>query len=355
MKLKLHKLLIFVFIISLLNCFSIFAKSKGEWINLNGKYIYSIPNQNDIDFYRLLKDSGTSYLIKFSIGNKTYPYCLCNGFFIIEEATKDKFLYYFDDQGYLKTNTKFNNGFYSNEKGIICDSSNSIINMKSYTKDAIETLVISQIGKGTVTGNSSLSKYSPPDRPRYFNQVMWFSQAYGNTYKESSPWFNVPYRNSTIGNSGCTITSLAMIVNYLNGGLNSDKWITPEELLNKLKAKYPYFSSPGLGTSPLVAVYYVCQEYGLKCVKYSKGDDIATNIANHHLYLAGIGKGEFAQGDHTIVLADVNPYTKGFYINDPGVWGELHKERYTNEYTLDFLINNANLRIDDLFEFWKEA
>ena len=64
--------------------------------------------------------------------------------------------------------------------------------------------------------------------------IVYMSQGGGQS------WSNVPFGGGTIATSGCSVTSLAMVLSYLKEGEDSDAldtWIYPSDIVSAITKK----------------------------------------------------------------------------------------------------------------------
>lgn len=118
--------------------------------------------------------------------------------------------------------------------------------------------------------------------------------------QSDSRWSNYPFGSSTIGPSGCGITSLAMIVATLK-----DKTVTPITVSDWVSPRGGYI--PGTGSSWQVVFIDAPAHFGLKSRPIST--DYATAIktiqGGGYVIASGTGSAPFSSGGHISVLRGV--------------------------------------------------
>lgn len=156
--------------------------------------------------------------------------------------------------------------------------------------------------------------------------IVYYSQG-GN-----APWANVAFGGGNIASSGCSITSLAMIVSYLKGGTDKDSWVFPSDIVQKIQdatGNYNFFyvgdSGQSWGIMSAVASYY-----GLTCSGISSNSIVASLAAGKPVIMS-CKPGEFTQKGHFIVLTGI---TEDGYIvvNDPS-----HPDKSYKKYPASYI------------------
>lgn len=142
--------------------------------------------------------------------------------------------------------------------------------------------------------------------------IPYFSQGSG------APWAGLQFGGGNIGSSGCSITSLAMVVSYLTAGTDKEGWVYPSDIRAMIAAKnggnHNAFYVSGQGAShdimPSVAGYY-----GLTCGAISSSSIVAA-LQRGQPVIMSCAPGEFTKKGHYIVLTGLT--ADGLItVNDP--------------------------------------
>jgi hypothetical protein len=156
------------------------------------------------------------------------------------------------------------------------------------------------------------------------------------SYDQTDPkWSNHPYGadKSSIGESGCGPTSLAMIAATLLG----DNSITPVTIADRYGAQY-HQDGTVWSLMPVFA-----RDYGLKYQDLGTNLQAAADVLKGGgLVLISVDPGYFTSQGHFMVLRAVTPDGTAFYINDPNGKGR-HGDSETRSFTTDFLVNEGSM------------
>ena len=171
--------------------------------------------------------------------------------------------------------------------------------------------------------------YSVPDNGGSM-PIVYFSQSGGQ------PWSSVPFGGGNIASSGCSITSLSMVVSYLTGGTDKDSWVYPSDIVSMIQAKtgnYNHFYAGDSGQSwtifPAVAGYY-----GLHCSQISESSIVSSLTAGKPVIMSCVA-GEFTKKGHFIVLTGLTD--DGYIVvNDPS-----HPDKSGKKYTANYIISQG--------------
>ncbi|HEX7260121.1 MAG TPA: serine hydrolase [Candidatus Saccharimonadia bacterium] len=148
-------------------------------------------------------------------------------------------------------------------------------------------------------------------------------------------WASKPYGTgkSSIGASGCGITSLAMIVRTLKGGTE-----TPLTLANKYGDEYHTFGT-AWSLFPVFAEDYnlTMRDIGLNL------DEAEKTIRNGGLVLISVDPGYFTGAGHFMVLRKVSESGDSFYLADPNGKG-IHGDSETRAFSRSFLQGQGALK-----------
>ena len=164
-------------------------------------------------------------------------------------------------------------------------------------------------------------------------KIVYFTQGSG------AEWANVPFGGGTIASSGCSVTSLAMVLSYLKGGSSSSGWIYPNEIVAAIADKYgnynrfyvaPY-GQDGHGLFPAMAPYF-----GVSCSEISSSS-IMNALKGGRPVIMSCVPGEFTRQGHFIVLTGLSP--DGYImVNDPN---GSHADKSYKKYTLNEIQKNG--------------
>lgn len=240
-------------------------------------------------------------------------------FFGIYNGT-DKWVHITSDQGAVEGSTSIYTKYYRLNESYASAKINFSDEFNSVNTSTAQDL-------GIVASN-----YSIPNNGGN-NPVVYFSQS-GN-----QPWSSVKFGGGTISTSGCSVTSLAMVISYLKGGTDNSKWVYPSDVVSMIENKTGsrntfYVSSSGQswGIMSAVAGYY-----GLKCSQISSSSIISALNAGHPVIMS-CHSGEFTRNGHFIVLTGVTD--DGYVVlNDPN---SNHANKSGKKYTVSYLTTQAN-------------
>jgi hypothetical protein len=138
-------------------------------------------------------------------------------------------------------------------------------------------------------------------------------------------WKFKPYGISTVGKSGCGITSMTMILDGLVPDLN----LIPPEVAKWSADRGHYV--PGAGTAwslfPALA-----KEYNLNIKNLSRGNpqEILNELSKGHPVLVSMSAGHFTRGAHLIVLRGVTDDGK-IIVSDPA---SLNRSKQTWDFSI---------------------
>ena len=142
---------------------------------------------------------------------------------------------------------------------------------------------------GDVNINASL--FEIPDNGGSM-PIPYYSQGSG------APWAGVAFGGGNIASSGCSITSLAMVISYLNGGTDKDGWTFPSDVVSMIQQRtgnYNHFYVGDSGQSwsimPAVAGYY-----DIKCESIGSSSIVAS-LASGRPVIMSCKPGEFTKKD----------------------------------------------------------
>lgn len=147
-------------------------------------------------------------------------------------------------------------------------------------------------------------------------------------------WPNEPYATSTIAESGCGPSSLAMVLSVLkNEIITTPDLIAVMNTMGEANGSSYWYYCPGAGSYHTIFPR-VAEEYGVQC-RDNIGNDIATlesELKQGHFIIAGLGSGRiYTGGGHFIVIRRIDE-NGNIYINDsagifdmntPYTWDDL--------------------------------
>lgn len=198
------------------------------------------------------------------------------------------------------------------------DTSNNPAGAQAATDTVTSGCNISSAGElgWNITGNNKMVSYDQTD-PKYSNHP------YGTG-------------KSSIGESGCGPTSIAMVVSTLSGKTS----INPITIADKYGDKYHGQGGTSWDIFPAVA-----KDYNLNMVNLGKDlNKVPAIIKSGGLVIISVGTGYFTPTSHLMVIRAVTKDGTGFYINDPNGdgWG-LHQTE-TKPFDAKFLNGEGALK-----------
>ncbi|MCD8083868.1 MAG: C39 family peptidase [Clostridiales bacterium] len=137
-----------------------------------------------------------------------------------------------------------------------------------------------------------------------------------------SPWASIPFGSGTIASSGSSVTSLAMVLTYLQCGLDEndeDGIITPDEVVKTIASNndgdYNKFYVANAGQNwdifPSVANYY-----GVNCEQIDS-DSVFSSLQEGRPVIMACRPGILTSGGHFVVLTGYDEANDQIYMNDP--------------------------------------
>lgn len=159
--------------------------------------------------------------------------------------------------------------------------------------------------------------------------VVYMSQSGGQ------PWSNVPFGGGTIATSGCSVTSLAMVLSYLKSDVDSSGWIYPSDVVAAIAKKYGnynrFYAEIGQSWDIFPAV---AQIYQVSCSAISSAS-ILQELAAGKPVIMSCKPSEFTAKGHFIVLSGL---TEDGYVmvNDPNA---AHSSYSYKKYSISYLIS----------------
>lgn len=148
------------------------------------------------------------------------------------------------------------------------------------------------------------------------------------------PWSNIPFGGGTIATSGCSVTSLAMVISYIKSNEDSSDWVYPSDIVAAIAKKYGnynhFHAKEGQKWDIFPAVAGI---YKVSCKQISPSN-IMNELKAGHPVIMSCKPSEFTSGGHFIVLSGL---TDDGYItvNDPNV---AHASYSFKKYPVNYLI-----------------
>ena len=184
-------------------------------------------------------------------------------------------------------------------------------------------------------GNGLLSidpnGYSVPNNQSN-NKVPYYAQSGGQ------PWSDLPFGDGTIATSGCSLTSLSMLISYQLGS-----WVYPSDVYNKLievKGDYNAFHVKGTGQNCSGLYSTMASAYGLKYKSLPSMDAVLTELGKGNPVAMSTKKGTdgyFTKSAHIIVLTGVDA-AGNIYVNDPNSSHQAYSYRaYSSAFISKYL------------------
>lgn len=160
--------------------------------------------------------------------------------------------------------------------------------------------------------------------------IIYYSQG---TTAGGGDWATLSYGSSNIANCGCGITSLAMVISYMNNAI-----VTPADVRQKLIDEWGSYNAFYVGNQGLdwSAIPEIAQKYNLVCndIDYS---EVQGELLALKPVIQICGKGIFTGGGHFIVLTGKTQ--NGFWrVNDPN--GNHASFSFTN-FALNTILNEG--------------
>ncbi len=162
--------------------------------------------------------------------------------------------------------------------------------------------------------------------------IVYMSQGGGQS------WSNVPFGGGTIATSGCSVTSLAMVLSYLKEGEDSDAldtWIYPSDIVSAITKKYGNYNCCHTKEGQMWDIFpAVAGIYGVSCKQISTANIIKELEAGHPVIMSCIPS-EFTSAGHFIVLSGI---TEDGYVtvNDPNA---AHASYSYKKYPVSYLVS----------------
>ncbi len=147
------------------------------------------------------------------------------------------------------------------------------------------------------------------------------------------PWSSLPFGGGTVASSGCSVTSLAMVLSYLRSGADSGGWVYPSDIIASIAGRYGtynYFYTAGGQRWDIFPA--VASLYGVTCRQISPAV-IGKELAAGHPVVMSCRPGEFTSAGHFIVLTGLTD--DGYVVvNDPN---PAHASYSYKKYTAAYL------------------
>lgn len=159
--------------------------------------------------------------------------------------------------------------------------------------------------------------------------VVYMSQSGGQ------PWSNVPFGGGTIATSGCSVTSLAMVLSYLKSDVDSAGWIYPSDIVAAIAGRYGNYNQFYAGDGQNWDIFpAVAEIYQVSCNAISSAS-ILQELAAGKPVIMSCSPSEFTSKGHFIVLSGL---TEDGYVmvNDPNA---AHASYSYKKYSISYLIS----------------
>lgn len=159
--------------------------------------------------------------------------------------------------------------------------------------------------------------------------VVYMSQSGGQ------PWSNVPFGGGTIATSGCSVTSLAMVLSYLKSDVDSSGWIYPSDIVAAIAGRYGNYNWFYAGDGQIWDIFPAAAEiYQVSCNAISSAS-ILQELAAGKPVIMSCKPSEFTSKGHFIVLSGL---TEDGYVmvNDPNA---AHASYSYKKYSISYLIS----------------
>ena len=223
-------------------------------------------------------------------------------------------------------------------EGCVCSSNHPITQCPLVNGKPLQELAqrrtyaqkISMAMRSTGTLTIDANGYGVPNNLSN-NKVPYFPQ--GN----NAPWSNLPFGDKNIAYSGCSITSLAMVVSYHTG-----QFIYPSDIRQSIMdhngGNYKAFHVSGAGASN--AIYSaVASYYGLQCKQISSPAEVTTSLQQGLPVIISVKNSPtktFTSSAHLMVITGMDA-TGNYYINNPSKPSQCYET-----YSLEFLLSHKN-------------
>jgi hypothetical protein len=151
----------------------------------------------------------------------------------------------------------------------------------------------------------------------------------------NQPWSNVAFGGGTISSSGCSVTSLAMVLSYLKGNVHSENWIYPNEIVSAIANRYGNYNYFYAGNGQSWDIFpAVADLYGVRCNAISSSS-ILRELSAGHPVIMSCKPSEFTSTGHFIVLTGLS--SDGYIlVNDPNA---AHAAYSYKKYPVSYLVS----------------
>ena len=159
--------------------------------------------------------------------------------------------------------------------------------------------------------------------------IVYMSQSGGQ------PWSNVPFGGGTIATSGCSVTSLAMVLSYLKSDVDSAGWIYPSDVVAAIAKKYGNYNRFYVGDGQSWDIFpAVARMFQVSCNAISSAS-IIRELAAGKPVIMSCKPSEFTSKGHFIVLSGL---TEDGYVmvNDPNA---AHASYSYKKYSISYLLS----------------
>jgi hypothetical protein len=159
--------------------------------------------------------------------------------------------------------------------------------------------------------------------------IVYMSQSGGQ------PWSNMPFGGGTIATSGCSVTSLAMVLSYLKSDVDSSGWVYPSDIVAAIAERYGNYNRFYAGDGQSWDIFpAVAGMYQVSCNAISSAS-IIRELAAGKPVIMSCRPSEFTSKGHFIVLSGL---TEDGYVmvNDPNA---AHSSYSFKKYSISYLIS----------------
>lgn len=153
-------------------------------------------------------------------------------------------------------------------------------------------------------------------------------------YQYQEPWRNIKYGDGTIATSGCSLTCIAMVFNYVNS-----LSLTPDQVAAWAGTTY-HVKGAGASWSIFPAA---AKKWGVRCTGLGKNmNSVVTALSEGKPVIASMDKGTFTKGGHFIVLRGITEDGK-ILVNDPN--DNANKQHFYKSFDVGLIKREAK-------QFW---
>jgi len=153
-------------------------------------------------------------------------------------------------------------------------------------------------------------------------------------YQYQEPWRNVKFGDGTISTSGCSITCISMVFNYVNS-----LSLSPDQVAAWAGTKY-HVRGSGASWDIFPAA---AKRWGVHCTGLGKNmNNVIAALSEGKPVIASMDKGTFTKGGHFIVLRGITEDGK-ILVNDPN--DNAKKQHFNKSFDVGLIKREAK-------QFW---